>query len=172
MSDSSKASAASQSSAVVGEDGMRSGGRPMVTAAAAHSTPARAMVRHPIGVSLNSPKQPQPASGRRCRVSFSAPTATRKNSAVPARTTVAGRPAPPAPTWPAVAISARPRPSSVAHIVIMTGRRRRSGSRPVGTMAGVSDRVRSTRHALAAQPPSSRAASSGICSSLTAVSIA
>jgi hypothetical protein len=32
----------------------------MVIAAAAHSTPARVMVRHPIGVSLNSPK-PQPA---------------------------------------------------------------------------------------------------------------
>ena len=63
MRDSSKASAASQSSAVVGEDGMRSGGRPMVTAAAAHSTPARVMVRHPIGVSLNSPKQPQPRLG-------------------------------------------------------------------------------------------------------------
>ena len=36
MSDSSKASAASNSSAVAGEDGMRSGGRPMVTVAAAH----------------------------------------------------------------------------------------------------------------------------------------
>jgi hypothetical protein len=49
------------------------------------------MVRSPMGVPLSSPKQPQPASGRRCLISFSAPTATRKNSAVPVRTTLAGR---------------------------------------------------------------------------------
>ena len=55
MRDSSKASTASHISAVVDDDGMRSGELLIVTAAAAHRTPARAMVRHPIGVSLKSP---------------------------------------------------------------------------------------------------------------------
>jgi RNA polymerase sigma-70 factor (sigma-E family) len=61
-----------------------------VAAADAHSRPARAIVRSPIGVPLSSPKQPQPASGRRCRTSLRTPAETRKNSAVPARITVAG----------------------------------------------------------------------------------
>src|SRR5690349_23939529 len=87
ISANSKASTASQSSASDGEDGMRSGGRPRVATADAHSRPGRAMVRRPMGVSLSSPKQPQPESGRRCLISFSTPTATRKNSAVPVRTT-------------------------------------------------------------------------------------
>jgi hypothetical protein len=72
ISASSKASTASQSSASADEDGMRSGGRPRVATADTHSRPGRAMVRRPMGVPLSSPKQPQPASGRRCLISFSA----------------------------------------------------------------------------------------------------
>jgi len=111
ISASSKASTASQSSASADEDGMRSGGRPRVATADTHSRPGRAMVRRPMGVPLSSPKQPQPASGRRCLISFSAPTATRKNGAVPVRTTVAGSVGQSRPNFTAVPISPRPRPN-------------------------------------------------------------
>src|ERR1035441_5918521 len=75
------------------------------------------------------------------------------------------------PIRPAVAASPRPRLSSVTNMMIMTGRRRRSGNSPVGPMPAVPGRGLSARHALTVQPPSSRTASSGIWTSRSAVSI-
>jgi hypothetical protein len=124
-----------------------------------------------MGVPLSSPKQPQLASGRRCRISFSAPTATRTNSAVLVRTTVAGRVGQSRPNFTAVPISPRPRPSSAANTKTMMGRRRWAGNKSEGSERAGWACGRSARHALARQAPSSMAASSGICTSRMAVSM-
>jgi len=87
-----------------------------------------------MGVPLSSPKQPQLASGRRCRISFSAPTATRTNSAVPVRTTVAGKVGQSRPNFTAVPISPRPRPSSAAVLGISLGTVKSTVSRAVAKL--------------------------------------
>ena len=88
---SSAATAASVSHACPAESGMRSGGTPIEDSAATHSSAARAITRQLTGVRLSSPKQPQPASGRRARSSCSAPAAVPNSSAVAARTASRGR---------------------------------------------------------------------------------
>ena len=55
ISASSKANTASQSSASADEDGMRSGGRPRVATADAHSRPGRAIAAT-LGISLDTVK--------------------------------------------------------------------------------------------------------------------
>ena len=147
---------------------MRSGGAPIEASAAAPSSAALVMVRQFTGVPLRSPKQPQPASGRRVRSSCSAATAVQNSSAAAPRTASAGQPAP---MRPAVTSRPMPRANSLAQIAIAAGRRNGSGNIAVGPMPASIDRAPMARRALAAQPPMSSTASSGTWTSRATASM-
>jgi hypothetical protein len=118
----------------------------MVDKAAAARKAERAIVRPLTGAVLKSPKQPQPTSGFCARSSIRALVATRKSRPAPSRTQVAGAPAP---ILPAVTIRPIPRPHSMAHMVIASGRRSRIGNKAVGPSPSVADPVRIARPAFA-----------------------
>src|SRR5579875_725168 len=144
------------------------GGRRIVARAATASRADLASVRPVIGVTLNSPKHPQPTSGRTLRTSISAHVATTNISPVPSRIRNAGQPCR---SRPEVRIRPKPNDSSQAQTTLVARRRSRIGKSTVGPSAASNDRRRATWKSLDAQPPSSIAATSGICTSPSAASI-
>src|SRR5215470_10126504 len=125
-------------------------------------------IRPVMGEALNSPKQPQPMSGRTLRSSISAQVATTNSTHVPTRTSVARALVANA---PAVAISPRPKPNSTANNMAAAQGRNLSGKTAVGPSPALTDRRPMARASLAELPPSSIAASSGIWMSRSAVSM-